>query len=109
MTVSLTPFNATACKIHGLKDYVLRFPDYPFTCRCKTGNRKAEGFEISHYNWSFSSDIMALKGLIISNTRREVQKEYGEGKGKDKSNRKKRRTQEKEEERENKHEEQKDI
>ena len=29
----------------------------------KNEHRKAEGFQIVHFDWSFSSDIMAVKGL----------------------------------------------
>ena len=40
------------------------FDKSPFTCQCKNKeHRKAEGFQIVHFDWSFSSDIMAVKGL----------------------------------------------
>ena len=41
----------------------LRFCDYPFTCQYNKENKKAEGFKIPHCHWSFSSDILAVKGL----------------------------------------------
>ena len=41
----------------------LRFCDYPFTCHYNIENKNAEGFKIPHCRWSFSSDIMAVKGL----------------------------------------------
>ena len=41
----------------------MRFNENPFTYQCKKEDKKAEGFQISHFYWSFSSDIMAVKGL----------------------------------------------
>ena len=41
----------------------MRLDEKPFTCQCEKKNKKAEVFQISHYYWSFSSDIMAVKGL----------------------------------------------
>ena len=35
----------------------------PFTRQCKKDNRKASAFQILHFCCSFSSDIMAVKGL----------------------------------------------
>ena len=40
------------------------FDEDPFTCQCEKDDKKAEGFQILHFYWSFSSDIMAVKGLI---------------------------------------------
>ena len=34
----------------------------PFLCQCEKEDKTAEGFQISHFYWSFSSDI-ALKEL----------------------------------------------
>ena len=36
-----------------------------FTCQCEKEDRKASMFQISHFYWSFSSDIMTVKGLKI--------------------------------------------
>ena len=51
------------------------FDENPLTCshagakkkekRKKKEEKNAEGFEILYFYWSFSSDIMAAKGLII--------------------------------------------
>ena len=30
----------------------------------KSNNKKAEGFQISHFYWLFPSDVTAVKGLI---------------------------------------------
>ena len=35
-----------------------------FTCQCEKEDKKAYGFQISHFYGSFSDDITALKGLI---------------------------------------------
>ena len=38
------------------------FDENLFTCQCeKKTKTKAEGFQISHFYWSFSSEIMAVK------------------------------------------------
>ena len=34
----------------------------------KNENRKALGFQISHFHWPFSSEIMAGKGLWVAGT-----------------------------------------
>ena len=39
------------------------FDENPLTCQCEKEDEKAEGFQMSHFYWSFSSDIMAIKGL----------------------------------------------
>ena len=39
------------------------FGDNPLTCQCEKEVKKAEGFLILHFYGSFSSDIMAVKGL----------------------------------------------
>ena len=31
--------------------------------QCETEDKKADGFRISHFDWLFSSDIMAVMGL----------------------------------------------
>ena len=41
----------------------MRFDEIPFTSQCEKEDRKAEGFQISHFYGSFSNDIMAVKGL----------------------------------------------
>ena len=39
----------------------MRLGENAFTFQCKKEDK--EGFQISHCYWSFSSDIMAVKGL----------------------------------------------
>ena len=46
----------------------LNFDKNPFTCQCETEDKKAEGFQISHFYWPFSSDIVAVKGLRCSSS-----------------------------------------
>ena len=41
----------------------MRFDENPFTYQYEKEDRKAEGFQISHLYGSFSSDVMAVKGL----------------------------------------------
>ena len=36
-----------------------------FTCQCEKADKKAQGFQISHFYGSFSSDFMAAKGLMV--------------------------------------------
>ena len=43
----------------------MRFDENPFTYQSEKEDRKAEEFQISHFYWSFSSDVMAVKGLIL--------------------------------------------
>ena len=38
---------------------VMHFYEIPFTCQCKKENR----FQIPHFCWSFSHDIIAVKGM----------------------------------------------
>ena len=40
----------------------------PFTCQCQSKDKKASGFQISHFYWSVSSDIMEVKRLITTNS-----------------------------------------
>ena len=35
------------------------------SCQCEKENKKGEGFHILHLYWSFSSDITAMKDLIM--------------------------------------------
>ena len=44
---------------------VSRFYDYPSTSQCNK-RKHTGGFDILHHYWSFSSDIMAAKGLIAT-------------------------------------------
>ena len=44
----------------------MRFDASPFTRQCKKEDRKAEGFQILHFYWPFSSDITAVKGLTAN-------------------------------------------
>ena len=37
------------------------------TCQCETEDKKAEEFQISLFYWSFSHDIVAVKGLNNTN------------------------------------------
>ena len=79
---NLNHFIAPACTVSGLKKCIdsngnvfwsyntctfkaLRFDENPFTCQCENEIKKAEGFQISHFHWSFSSDIMAVMGLNV--------------------------------------------
>ena len=80
------PFTAPACKISGLKDArtrlqtvpyfrsytpafnAVRFDNNPFTCQCETEDKKAKGFRILFFYWSFSSKILAVKGLNMQLT-----------------------------------------
>ena len=39
-----------------------RFHEDPFTCE-REEDQKARGFQVSHFNRSFSLDVMAVKGL----------------------------------------------
>ena len=79
----ISPFTAPACNISGLKDArtrlqtvyfpvlntstfnAVRFDENPFKCQYEKENKKAEGFHISHFYWSFSSENMAVKGLWL--------------------------------------------
>ena len=42
----------------------MRFDEDPFTCKYETESKKASRFQISYFYWSFSSDIITVKGLI---------------------------------------------
>ena len=79
----INPFIAPACKDSGLKDALtrlqtvcfrsystsicnaVRFDESPFTCQCEEEDKKAEGFQVSHFYGLSSNDIMAVKELII--------------------------------------------
>ena len=41
----------------------MSFGENPFMCQCEKENKKALGFQILHFHWSFSNDLMAVKGL----------------------------------------------
>ena len=41
-----------------------RCDESPFTGQCEREDKKAYGFQISHFYGSFRSDMMALKGLM---------------------------------------------
>ena len=43
----------------------LCFDDSPFTWQCEKEDRNSSGFQILHFYWSFSSGIMAVKGLTM--------------------------------------------
>ena len=59
-----------ACKRYIFRSYniyffnAMRFDENPFTCQCEKQDKKDEGFQISRFYWSFSSDIVTVKGLI---------------------------------------------
>ena len=42
----------------------MRFDENLLQSQCEKENKKAERFQILHFYWLFSSDIMAVKGLI---------------------------------------------
>ena len=44
----------------------MRFDGDPVTGQCEKEDKKAEGFQISHCDGSFSSDTMAVKGLMYN-------------------------------------------
>jgi len=46
----------------------MRFDKNPFTFQSETDNKKAEGFQILHFYWSFLSAITAVKGLNKSSS-----------------------------------------
>ena len=39
------------------------FDEDPFACQCEKEDRNSLEFKIWHFYWSFSSDVMAVKGL----------------------------------------------
>ena len=41
----------------------MSFGENLFTCQCEKENKKALGFQTLHFDWSFSNDIVAVKGL----------------------------------------------
>ena len=41
----------------------MRFDENLFTCQCENEDKMAEGYQISHSCWSFSSDVTAVKRL----------------------------------------------
>ena len=43
----------------------MRFDGDPFTCQCEEEDKKTYGFQISHFYWSFSSDVVAVTVLIM--------------------------------------------
>ena len=43
----------------------MHFDGNPFTRRFEKEDRNAEGFQIWHFYWSFSCDIMVVNGLQI--------------------------------------------
>ena len=90
----LNPFTVTACKISGLNGAnsifsgpvtaifnAVRFDETPFTCQYEKEDKKTEGFQISHFYGSFSSDIMAVKGLTSTETVRLIRDGEKGGKG----------------------------
>ena len=74
------PFTAPACQISGLKDawthlQTVYFRSYTVYFQCDVFQWKSfhvpvwkssQRFQILHFDWLFSSDIMAVKGLIVS-------------------------------------------
>ena len=47
----------------------MSFDESPFTCQCEKEDKKTEGFQIPHFYSSFSSEIMAVKGLTCKTSR----------------------------------------
>ena len=45
----------------------MRSDENLFTCLCEKEDKKAQGFQIWQFYWSFSNDIMAVKGLRQTN------------------------------------------
>ena len=41
------------------------FDRSPFTRQCEKEDRKTKGFQILHFDWSFSDDTVAVNGLIM--------------------------------------------
>ena len=68
------------CIFSGPMIYLLSMcsDDNPFTCQCEKEGKQAQGFQVSHFYWLFSSDIMAVKGLISVLAQKERE---GEGEG----------------------------
>ena len=46
----------------------MRFDQNPFTCQCKKRKQKSLRVQISHFQSSFLSDIMAVKRLTSTET-----------------------------------------
>ena len=61
----VAPLNSIFFRSFNLSTFnAVRFDDNPLTCQSEKEDKKAEGFQILHCYWSFSSDILAVKGLI---------------------------------------------
>ena len=62
-----------SCKQYIVRSYntstfsAVRFDENPFTYQCEKEDKKAKGFQISLFYWSFSNNIMAVKGLKTTN------------------------------------------
>ena len=41
----------------------MRFDENSFKCQCEKEDKEACRFQILHFRWSFSTDIMTVKGL----------------------------------------------
>ena len=78
LTPSLAqPVKFPGSMMHGCayKQYIFRsytfifnsmhFDENSFTCQCEKDDKKAEGFQTSHFYGLFSKDIMAVKELKI--------------------------------------------
>ena len=71
------PVKYTVWKMHGhtCKLYIsapipstfsaMCFDENPFTCQCEKEDKSSQRFQILPFDWLFSSDIMAVKGLIV--------------------------------------------
>ena len=44
----------------------MHFDGDPFTCQRKGEDEKADGFQISHFYCSFSSDVVAANALMMN-------------------------------------------
>ena len=58
--------NGRACRQYVFRSYNTSFfRENSFTCQCEKDDKKAEGFQTSHFYGLFSNDIMAVKELKI--------------------------------------------
>ena len=71
--------HARTCKQYTFN--AMHFDENSFTCRCNKEGKKAEGFQIWHFYRSFSSDVMAAKGLGEGLTNRNLYPMSKERKG----------------------------
>ena len=51
----------------------MHFNENNFTCQCEEEDKMTQGFQMLHFYGSFSSDIMAVKGLIAKRMEMSVE------------------------------------